>query len=50
MRDIEAVLVDVQLGFFTPEGTGGNHTHIQVNNADFPGYREKKLEGAVSAS
>ena len=50
VRDIEAVLVDVQLGFFTPEGTGGNHTHIQVNNADFPGYREKKLEGAVSAS
>ena len=50
VRDIEAVLVDVQLGFFTPEGTGGNHTHIQVNSADYPGYREKKLEGAVSAS
>lgn len=48
VRDIESVLTDVQLGFFTPEGTGGNHTHVQVNNADHPGYREKRLEGAIT--
>ena len=40
----EADLTDVQLGFFTPEGVGGNHTHGQVNDANFPDYREKKLD------
>ena len=44
VRDIEADLTDVQLGFFTPEGVGGNHTHVQVNDANFPDYREKKLD------
>ena len=48
VRDIEAFLTDVQLGFFTPEGVGGNHTHVQMNDANYPGYREKKLEGAVA--
>jgi len=50
VRDIESSLTDVQLGFFTPEGVGGNHTHVQMNNADAPEYREKKLEGAVTAA
>ena len=47
VRDIEATLTDVQLGFFTPEGVGGNHTHIQVNDTNFEDYREKRLEGAI---
>ena len=46
VRDIETALTDVQLGFFTPEGIGGNHTHLQVNDATYPEYREKKLAGA----
>ena len=48
IRDIEAYLTDVQLGFFTPEGIGGNHVHVQVNDADYPGYREEKLAGALA--
>lgn len=48
LRDIESVLTDVQLGFFTPEGVGGNHAHVQVNDANAPGYRENKLEGAIT--
>ena len=39
VRDIEKDLTDVQLGFYTG-GKGGNHTHVQVNNADTPGYRD----------
>lgn len=46
VRNIDDYLTDVQLGFFTPEGVGGNHTHLQVNDATYPGYRENKLEGA----
>ena len=48
VRDIESFLTDVQLGFFTPEGVGGNHSHVQMNDANYPQYREKKLEGAIS--
>lgn len=48
VRNIEESLTDVQLGFFLPEDVGGNHVHIQMNDAEFPEYREKKLEGAVS--
>ena len=47
-RDIETFLTDVQLGFFTPEGVGGNHVHVQVNDANYPEYRAKKLEGAIT--
>ena len=47
VRNIDDYLTDVQLGFFTPEGVGGNHTHVQVNDATYPGYRERKLEGAI---
>lgn len=48
VRNIEEFLADVQLGYFTPEGTGGNHAHLQVNDAEYPGYRETKLEGALT--
>ncbi len=43
IRDIDKELTDVQLGYYTPEGVGGNHVHIQMNNANYPEYREKKL-------
>ena len=43
IRDIDSELTDVQLGYYTPEGVGGNHVHVQMNNANYPEYREKKL-------
>ena len=49
VRDIEKDLDDVQLGFFTPEGVGGNHTHVQVNDTNYKDYRERRLSGAVAA-
>ena len=50
VRNIDDALTDVQLGFFTPEGVGGNHTHLQVNDVAYPGYRERKLEGAIKVN
>jgi len=47
VRDIEKDLTDVQLGFFTPEGVGGNHTHLQVNDINYPNYKEARLTGAI---
>ena len=46
VRDIAKDLTDVQLGFFTAADDPGNHSHVQVNNADSPGYREDSLKGA----
>ena len=46
VRDIAKDLTDVQLGFFTAADDPGNHSHVQVNNADSPGYREGTLKGA----
>ncbi len=48
VRDIEESLTDVQLAFFLPEDVGGNHVHIQMNDANYPDYRKKKLEGAIT--
>lgn len=48
VRNIQDFLTDVQLAFFLPEEVGGNHVHIQMNDADYPDYREKKLEGAIT--
>ena len=47
VRDIEKDLTDVQLGFFTPDGVGGNHVHVQINDANYPNYRKIRLEGAI---
>lgn len=47
VRDIEKDLTDVQLSFFTPEGVGGNHTHMQVNDASYPGYRTERIPEAL---
>lgn len=47
VRDIEKDLTDVQLSFFTPEGVGGNHIHVQVNDTTTEGYRKNRLPGAV---
>ena len=47
VRDIEKDLTDVQLSFFTPEGVGGNHTHLQVNDASYPGYRTERIPEAL---
>ena len=47
VRDIASFLTDVQLGFYTAADDPGNHSHIQVNDANHEGYREKRLEGAL---
>lgn len=47
VRDIAKDLDDVQLAFYTPEDDPGNHTHVQVNNADYENYRKDKLAGAI---
>lgn len=46
IRDIAKDLTDVQLAFFTAPDDPGNHSHVQVNNADTPGYRDTSLKGA----
>lgn len=46
IRDIAKDLTDVQLGFFTPPDDPGNHSHVQVNDANAPGYRQDTLKGA----
>lgn len=48
VRDIAKDLTDVQLGFYTPADDAGNHTHVQVNNADYENYRAEKLAGAIT--
>ncbi len=48
VRDIAKDLDDVQLAFYTPESDPGNHTHVQVNDANFEGYRSTKLAGAIT--
>ena len=50
VRDIAKDLTDVQLAFYTPDGDAGNHTHVQVNDANYEGYRANKLAGAISVS
>ncbi len=50
VRDIASKLTDVQLGFYTPADDKGNHTHVQVNDANYAGYREQKLAGAITVS
>ena len=47
VRDIAKDLTDVQLAFYTPADDPGNHTHVQVNDANYEGYRANKLEGAI---
>ena len=47
VRDIQKDLTDVQLSFYTPEGVGGNHTHVQVNDASSKWYRKNRLNGAI---
>ena len=44
VRDIATPLVDVQLYFYTAGEDPGNHTHVQVNDTNYPGYREKRLQ------
>jgi len=46
VRDIAKDLTDVQLGFYTAADDPGNHSHVQVNDANTPGYRENSLKGA----
>lgn len=38
-------ITDIQLSYYTRE-EHGNHTHIQLNNADYPEYRETRLKDA----
>ncbi len=39
-------ITDIQLAFYSKAGHG-NHTHVQVNNADAPTYRETRLKDAI---
>jgi biotin carboxyl carrier protein len=48
VRDIATPLVDIQLAFYTPDDDPGNHSHVQVNDANYKDYREKRLEGAIT--
>lgn len=43
VRDIATPLVDVQLYFYTAGDDPGNHVHVQVNDANYPNYRETRL-------
>lgn len=45
VRDIAKDLTDVQLGFYTAPEDPGNHSHVQVNNADSE-YRKTTLKNA----
>lgn len=46
VRDLAAEdITDIQLAYYSKEGHG-NHTHVQVNDADYPEYRETRLKGA----
>ena len=47
VRDIACEISGIQLDEYTPEDDDGNHAHVQINNADYEGYRLKKLIGAV---
>ncbi len=40
---------DIQLAYYTQAGHG-NHTHVQVNNADYPEYRNVRLKDAIKVS
>lgn len=50
VRDIAKDLTDVQLGFYTAPDDPGNHTHVQVNDANYEGYRANKLAGAITVN
>ena len=46
VRDIAKDLTDVQLGFYTAADDPGNHSHVEISNADSPGYRANTLKDA----
>ena len=47
VRDLAAEnITDIQLAFYSKEGHG-NHTHVQVNNANADKYRETRLKDAI---
>ena len=48
VRDIAKDVDDVQLAYYTRDGDPGNHTHVQVNDANYEGYRATKLAGAIN--
>lgn len=45
VRDIACQLDGIQLATYT--GEMGNHAHVQMNYADYEGYRERLLPGAI---
>ena len=47
VRDLASEdITDIQLAFYSKEGHG-NHTHVQVNNANADKYREMRLKDAI---
>ncbi|MCR5582542.1 MAG: M23 family metallopeptidase [Eggerthellaceae bacterium] len=47
VRDISSIS-GVQLSEYTSEDDPGNHAHVQINDANYEGYRETKLQGAIT--
>ena len=51
VRDIaESLGGDIQLMYYTAGDDPGNHAHVQVNDVNYEGYRETKLEGAIQVA
>ena len=46
VRDISASLTGIQLDDYDGPEHLGNHSHVQINDANWQGYREEKLAGA----
>lgn len=44
MRNLSSKLSDIQLGDYTKDG--GNHSHVQIGDANDSSYRKRLLEGA----
>ena len=46
VRDISVSLSGIQLDEYDGDSHFGNHSHVQINDANWQGYREEKLAGA----
>lgn len=50
VRDLSSVLDGIQLDDYDGSQHHGNHTHLQLNDANYPNYRSTKLDGALMPS
>jgi len=47
VRDIDSYMDGIQMSEYVPKGTGGNHAHLAINNANAKYYRAKKLNDGL---